>query len=154
VATKLGVHLGAGLSRAVLLVHGDVLHGVLDDNTVLDIFSHDSLENAILGWELGDNSEGLSGVDLEARTIVVWGVSVLVRVVSASILVAQASLPALVAGATENTGCTASMRRDLVGTRVGLPDIHLVAANTLSLNVSLRRVRNIKRRGDLYLLHH
>jgi hypothetical protein len=79
---------------------------------------------------------------------------VLVRVVSASVLVAQSSLAAFVAGAAEDTVFTARVRCDLVGTSVGLPDIHLVAADALALDVSLIQIsQSIRRKGVLYLLH-
>lgn len=153
-ATKLVVHLSARLSSAELLIHDDLLLGVLDDDAVLDVLADDSLENTVLGRELGDHGKRLRGVDFEASAVVVGRASMLVGVVSATVLVAQSSLAALIACAAKETIGTAGVRCDLVGASICLPDIHFVAANTLTLDVSLERVSmSTDREDSLYLLH-
>jgi len=154
VATKLAVHLSASLSTAELLVHNDLLPGVLNNDAILDVLADNGLEDAVLGRELGDDGEWLRGVDFEASTVVVGRASVLVGVVSASVLVAQSSFAALIACAAKEAIRAAGVRRDLVGASVCLPDIHFVAANTLTLDVSLERVSmSTEREDSLYLLH-
>jgi hypothetical protein len=140
----------AALCVAVRLVHGDVDRGVLDNDAVLDVLAHDSLQHTVLGRELGDNGEGLGGVDLESSAVEGLVVAVEVGIVAAADLVAKSCRAALVAGASEETVLTARVGCDLVGAGVSLPDIHLVTADTLALNVALER-RSVKTRNGDYI---
>lgn len=112
----------------------------LDDLAVLDVVAVHLLELALLvGGELGDDGELAGGVDLEllAATVKV-GYVVAVVVPAAASLVANALLLALVACAAVQTGDAAGVRSDVGSARVCLPDIHLVTADTLALDVALK----------------
>jgi hypothetical protein len=65
-----------------------------------------------------------------------------VRVVTATNLVTytRGCGTALVAGAGEQALLSACVGRNLVGAAVSLPDIHLIAADAISGNVSLEKV--------------
>jgi hypothetical protein len=129
---------GTALCVAEGLVHGDVDRGVLDDHSVLDVLAHNGLEHTILGRKLGDDGERLGGVDLEARAVVELVVAVEVWVVAAAVLVANTLGTALVSTrASEGALFATSVGCDLVGAAVGLPDVHLVAAHTVTSNVTL-----------------
>jgi hypothetical protein len=123
------------------LVHGDVDRGVLDDDTVLDVLADDGLEHTVLGRELGDDSEGLGGVDFEAGTVVELVVAVEVGVVAAAVLVADALGSALVStGAGKEALLATCVGGNLVRAAVGFPNVHLVTAHTLALDVTLAGV--------------
>jgi hypothetical protein len=96
--------LGSVLA-AVVVIHGacDVDVGILEHLAVLHVFAEDGSKRAILGGELGDDGEGLVGVDSAGRGIEVLRTG-LVRVAAAAVLVAHACCAALIACAAVETG--------------------------------------------------
>ena len=137
-------HLSA-ISNTCLIVQGDVPGLVLEDDAVLDVLALDRLKRAVRSGELSDNSEGLSGVDLEAKTVEVLR-TVSVRVLAAAVLVAEPSSSALIALAREEAGLAAGVGCDLSGAAVGFPDVHLVAADARPINVALYSVSKSRRK--------
>ena len=111
----------------------------LDNLAVLDVVAVHLLEVALLvGGELRDDGELAGCVDLEFLAAAVK-VSDIVAVVvpAAASLVADALLLALVACAAVQAGDAAGVGSDVGSARVGFPDIHLVTADTLALDVAL-----------------
>lgn len=92
----------------------------------------------LVGDELGCHGELAGAVDLEllAATVEVGHVDAVV-VPSAAGLVADAGAAALIACAAVQAGLVAGMRSDVSCPGVGLPDVKLVTADTLSLDVAL-----------------
>lgn len=121
----------------------DGAHGVGDDNTVLDVEPLDLGEgtsvSAVGGEELSDNGEGLGGVDglvgaVEGSVAHTVGVEVAsIGVTEASVSVAgRGSSTTLVTSALSRTASTRARVRGVGGgNRVGLPEIHLVAAGSV-----------------------
>jgi hypothetical protein len=129
------------LSLAVVVCHGDVAGLVLENDTVLDVLADDRLEDALLSRELSDDGERLRCVELEVATVEALG-TLAVRVLRAAGLVAKAVLATLSTLATEQAGLRAGVRGNSRSTAVSLPDVHLVTADTISLNVTLYKVSN------------
>jgi hypothetical protein len=104
----------------------------------LNVAANDLLEDAVLGGERGDDGEGAGGVDrlVAGGAVVVEGL-VAVGVVAAAVLVADAGLFALLTVAAVETGLVARVRSQMGGAGVGLPDVELVAADALALDVAL-----------------
>lgn len=131
-------------SAAVFRVHevdwwrsSNVDTGVVDEPSVLDVQAADLLELAVLvGRELSDDGEWPGGVDISIWSVVV-GVAELVGVVSAAPLVAKTLEGAVLSLATEETWLAAWMRSNVAGPGIGLPDVQLVTARSLLLNVGL-----------------
>lgn len=120
---------GAGLGDRLRLDHDAVLHV-----QPLDL---EQLARRVRG-ELRHHRKGARRVHGEvAATAVVLGLVQTVVVPAASVLVAHALRLALGALAQVQGGLVARVRRDLRGARVGLPDVHLVAADALGFNVAL-----------------
>jgi hypothetical protein len=145
---ELHVLAGAGGGAELVLDHvgvGDaLLVGVegLDDLAVLHVEAVDLLELALaVGKELGDDGEGLESVDLEllAPAVVVSHVDA-VGVPAAAVLVADTFEGALLTLAEVQALLVADVGSHVRGARVGLPDIHLVAARALALDVALEEV--------------
>jgi hypothetical protein len=130
------------LRIAEWLVHRDIDGSVFDDHTVLHVFAHNGLEHTILCGKLGNDSEGLRCVDLKPDPVVVLVVAVQVWVVAATDLVTDphCSRATLVTFTCEQALLSARMRCNLVRTAVGFPDIHLVAADTISGDISLVKI--------------
>lgn len=142
--------LRAAHRAAVLVVQvvdrgrpGDVDAGVLDDLAVLDVQAADRDQLAVaVGGELRDGGERAARVDHQA------GAEVLLvaddgRVVAAAVLVADSVEGALVARASVQAFVLAWMWRDVRCHRVGLEDVHLVAACALAFDVGLVSVQQI-----------
>jgi hypothetical protein len=111
--------------------------GLIDKyNAILHVLAVDRLQHAVLSGELSNDGEGLLGVDLEPLTVEVLG-PVAVRVLAAAGLVTKACLAALVALAGEKGGLAAGVGCDRGGAGVGLPDVHLVAADAGAVEVGL-----------------
>lgn len=125
-------HIGLGQA-------GKIDRVSLDDLPVLLVDALDGGELSILaGGELSDDGEGAAGVDLEGRAVAVGVGNVdAVRVPRAAVLVADALEGALLTRALVERGLVARVGSDVVGARVGLPDVHLVAAGALALDVAL-----------------
>lgn len=144
--TEIKVAVGA-VSRAVLVVHPVVtggvvlLHGrIIDDLAILDVEAAVLLQVAfVVGRELGDNGEWLGGVD-DLVVAVVIRVAIGVGVVAASPFVADAVELALWTFALVESGLVARVRSKMVGAGVSLPDIELVAARAIALEVRLPRI--------------
>lgn len=139
------VHEAVGAGGGAELI-GDVVvfgkaldgdDGVLDDPAVLDVEAANLLELAlVVGGELGDDGDGAGGVDGVAGAVVLELVDA-VRVVAAAVLVADAVKGALVAGALVEAGDVAGVGGEVGGAGVGFPDVELVAAGALALDVTL-----------------
>jgi hypothetical protein len=131
---------GGAVGIAIFVVHGvgDVDGGRRVDFSVLDVFAVDGLEDAVLAGELSDDGEGTSGVDDQLGAVVILLNPVWVQ--TTAVLVAHAGGAAFVTVAAVETGLVAAVGGELVGAPVGLPDIHLVAADALALDVGLRVV--------------
>lgn len=112
----------------------------LDNLAVLDVVAVHLLEVALLvGGELGDDSELAGCVDLEFLAAAVKVSDVVAVVVpAAASLVADALLLALVTCAAVQAGDAAGVGSDVGCARVGFPDVHLVTADTLALDVTLK----------------
>lgn len=119
----------------------DVDGGVLDHLAVLDVQAVDALKlAALVGGELRDDGKGAVGVDGHvARVTVVVVVGDTVRVVSAAGLVADALARALGALALSVARDVARVRDQRGGAGVSLPDVHLVAASSVAVDVALCR---------------
>jgi hypothetical protein len=124
---------------------GDVDLGVLDDFAVLNIDTADFLKSTgistVSGNELGNDSDLLGSVDGLSGSIEA-GVTHAVRVEVASILVANTTITvrtvtALSTGATILTVDAAGVRSVGGGDRVGLPDIHFIAACSVLSGASI-----------------
>lgn len=144
-ATDAHVVVGVG-SLAVLVVDEvdlgralDIDHGALDELVVLDVVAvHLSERAALVGHELRHDGELAGGVDLELLAAAVEACHVVAVVVpSAAGLVADARLGAVLASASDETGLGAGVRGDVGRSGVRLPDIHLVTADSLALDVAL-----------------
>lgn len=121
---------------------GDVDLAVLDDLAVLHVDAADLLERARrgagVGEELGDDSHLLSGVDGLSRAVERLDAHT-ERVEVAAVGVAGAGVAAAGARATTASVARATRLLDVVawvggdggGYRVGLPDVHLVAATAV-----------------------
>lgn len=138
--------LGRARRGAVLVVgEGDLGHALLlddlglDDLVSLHVEAVDLLQVArLVGRELRDDREGLGRVHgVVGAAPVVLGLAETVRVPSAAVLVADAVGRALVSRAEVWARLVAWVGRDLVGAGVGFPYVHLVAANSLSFDVTL-----------------
>lgn len=113
----------------------------LDHDAVLDVQPLDleQLARRVRG-ELRHHRKGARRVHGElAAAAVVLGLIQAVVVPTASVLVAHALGLALGALAQVQGRLVARVRRDLRGARVGLPDVHLVAAHALGFDVALER---------------
>lgn len=121
---------------------GESDDSTLDDLAVLDVVTVHLLKLAVLvGGELRDDGELSGRVDLEvlAATVKV-GYVVTVVVPAAASLVANALLLALVACAAVQAGDVAGVGSNMCSARVGLPDVHLVTADSLALDVALQKL--------------
>ncbi len=124
------------MRRAVCVVHGDVFGLILEDDTVLNVLALDGLQHAVLGWELGDNSEWLRGIDLQTEAVEIFDI-VTVGVVRAAALVAETSWSAVSTLACEETRLATRVGCDMCGAAVSLPDVHLIAADAGAVNIAL-----------------
>jgi len=109
----------------------------VDELAALDVHALDGLELAIgAGGELSDDGHLALRVDLEGVRVAVVVTDVdAAGVPSAAVLVANTLKLALLALAEVETRLVARVRRNVGGARVSLPDIHLVAARALALEV-------------------
>lgn len=126
--------------RVVRGESGDVGLRVLDDDAILDVDAADldevSRRRVVGGDELGDDGDLLVGVDGEARAEEALG-ALAERVEVASILVANSvvafvTVTALSARAAILAVDGTYVRGHSSGIRVGLPDIHFIAASTIT----------------------
>ena len=130
------VHVALGADGLTVLVVGVVDlggivkldGGVLDDLTVLNVETVVLLEDStVVGGELGNDSDGLGGVDLLAEAVELV-VADVVGVVAAAVLVADTVELALSTLALVELGLVARVRSQVGGSSIGLPDVELVAA--------------------------
>ena len=135
-----GVELGS--------VHGD--HGVADDLASLDEDTTDldevTVVGVVVGDELGNNSERLGGVHVEAGALAVEGlVTEAERGEVAAVLVADAVVAVSGLVVTAVGTIAASLHVDVTGVRgvcvahlVAFPDVHLGAASTVLAGAAVR----------------
>lgn len=122
--------------RAESLRHGD--GRIADHHTLLHVQPADLGQSSCRGvigrHELRDDGYRLGGVNGETVAIVILCAE-LVGVVGAAIPVADGV--AFGAGARVQAGCGARVRGENCGARVGLPEVHLLAAGTCAEGVGL-----------------
>jgi hypothetical protein len=128
---------------------GDGDNGALDHLAVLDVVAVHLLELTVLiGGELGNDCELAGRVDLEVlATAVKLRNTVAVVVPAAASLVADTLLLALATCAAVQAWDAAGVGSNVGGARVRLPDIHLVTADTLALDVT----HSVNERCDIAL---
>lgn len=156
------VHVACGtVGLAVWIVHpvevgGDV---VLDDVGVLDLLAVLDVEAAVfdqvalvVGGELSYDGEGTAGVDKHVVAVVV-GVTDGVGVIAATVLVTDTVELTLGTVALEEAGLVAGVRSKVSGAGIGLPDVELVAARAVALEVRLffmyQRIAKLRPRKSL-----
>ena len=88
---------------------------------------------------MGDDGEGTGGVDEHVVAVVV-GVADGVGVVAAAVLVADTVELALGTVTLEEAGLVAGVRCKVSSAGIGLPDVELVAARTIALEVRLSNI--------------
>lgn len=113
---------------------------VLDELAILDIEAADfhkiTRRRATVGNELSNNSELLRSIDSEAGAVVgVVALGVWVKTAATSITLTRAPR----AGASVWPVLLATVRGESVGNGVGLPNVHLIAAEALVVHVGLRK---------------
>lgn len=116
------------LSHAVSRLRAlNVNRCVLDDLAILDVQTADLGEDAIGGWELGDDGEGARGVN-DQPGAVVGVVAEGEVVVAAAVLVADAGGLTFISGAGIDAVDAAGVGGVGGGCVVSFPDVHFIAA--------------------------